>query len=188
MNNETEYYILLLDFVLFGGFLALCYEILRILRLCVRHNSFVTGVEDTLYLTMCGVFLFAFSMEIGNGQFRIYFGLGAVVGAVVYFLTIGRIFRIVYSFVIKILKKIFRWIYTVLGKPIIKLFVVIKHKIDTKFVHLYDFSNDVTNKYKKRLQTRRKIVYNDKVLDYVGEGDVQSASKSAIKGKVQKKK
>ncbi|MFQ7797996.1 MAG: spore cortex biosynthesis protein YabQ, partial [[Eubacterium] siraeum] len=101
MNEETSLMWQIACFCVCGALLGVLYEPLRILRLIIPHHSFITGVEDTAYLSLCGVVLFGLSMETGNGNFRLSYLLAAFVGGVVYFLTAGRLIKIIYSAVIK---------------------------------------------------------------------------------------
>lgn len=93
MNEETSLMWQIACFCVCGALLGVLYEPLRILRLIIPHHSFITGVEDTVYLALCGVVLFGLSMETGNGNFRLSYLLAAFVGGVVYFLTVGRLIK-----------------------------------------------------------------------------------------------
>ena len=41
-----------------GVFLAVCYDVLRIIRRIIVHTSFWMGIEDIFYWCFTGVFLF----------------------------------------------------------------------------------------------------------------------------------
>ena len=55
MNEETSLMWQIACFCVCGALLGVLYEPLRILRLIIPHHSFITGVEDTAYLSLCGV-------------------------------------------------------------------------------------------------------------------------------------
>ena len=134
MNEETSLMWQIACFCVCGALLGVLYEPLRILRLIIPHHSFITGVEDTVYLALCGVVLFGLSMETGNGNFRLSYLLAAFVGGVVYFLTVGRLIKIIYSAMIKIVFKAVKLIGRKLLRPVIRCFVSIAHKLILPFV------------------------------------------------------
>ena len=68
MNVEVSLVWQLSCFSVCGMLLGVGYELLRIIRTVIPHHSFAVGVEDTFYLSFCGLVLFGLSMEIGNGN------------------------------------------------------------------------------------------------------------------------
>ena len=138
MNEETSLMWQIACFCVCGALLGVLYEPLRILRLIIPHHSFITGVEDTAYLSLCGVVLFGLSMETGTGNFRLSYLLAAFVGGAVYFLTVGRLIKIIYSAVIKTVFKAVKLIGRKLLRPVIRCFVSIAHKLMLPFVKLYE--------------------------------------------------
>ena len=80
MNEETSLMWQIACFCVCGALLGVLYEPLRILRLIIPHHSFITGVEDTAYLSLCGVVLFLslihISFTIGSSATSISDGSG----------------------------------------------------------------------------------------------------------------
>ena len=53
MQIRFEAWLLLLS-LLVGCWLMLVYDLLRVLRLMIKHSSFVMGIEDFYLLDLCG--------------------------------------------------------------------------------------------------------------------------------------
>lgn len=180
MNVETPLYEQFLYFLICGVFLGLGYEILRFLRLCLPHGVIVTGIEDTLYLSLCAFILFGFSMEIGNGEFRLLYLISAAVGAAVYFLTVGRLIKMLYSQLIKVFIKIFKMVFC----PLKKVFIKIAHILANCFGKVYKL---LFLKLKNRLinlKSKHKVLYN--LSDKSARGDEIIAGKTKIQAKIKK--
>lgn len=78
--------------VAMGAFVTFVYDLLRILRRAVKHNSFFVSVEDLLFWLCCAVGVFLLLHRVSNGTLRWFAVLGALVGMWVYRKTIGGIF------------------------------------------------------------------------------------------------
>ena len=184
MNVETPLITQFAYFALCGVFLGLGYEVLRILRACVPHCSFVVGIEDTLYLALCGLILFGFSMEIGSGRFRLFYLVFALLGAVLYYFTAGKLIRLVYLWIIKAVKFVLKSLYKVICRPVAKLFVFIAHKCSVPFVKIHKNFLSASEKYRKRLQLHIQMMYNNK--NDLSEGNGNVDRKAPIKAKIKK--
>lgn len=182
MNVETSLIFQLACFSLCGVFLGVGYELLRIIRLIIPHHSFVVGVEDTFYLSLCGLVLFGLSMEIGNGNFRPTYLLAAFLGALIYFLTVGRLIKLIYSVIICVIIKIFKFFGRKLLKPLASCFVSIAHKSSKPFVKLYENTKQKINKRITDLKTPPEMIYNNDINLERNEASVGNR----IEGKVRK--
>ena len=97
MQIRYEAWLLLLS-LLVGGWLMLVYELFRVLRLMVKHSSFVRGIEDFLFWIFAGVVTFMLLYEQNDGGLRLYAIVGVLVGMSLYD-------RIVSRFLFAVLKK-----------------------------------------------------------------------------------
>lgn len=68
--------------VLSGGLVALSYEVIHLFRQFIRHSLLVTGMEDFLFSTVAGIYLFIQMFHTSYGNIRWYFILGVVLGFV----------------------------------------------------------------------------------------------------------
>lgn len=161
MNVETSLIWQLGCFSVCGIFLGVGYEILRILRVVIPHHSFTVGVEDTFYLALCGLVLFGLSMETGNGNFRASYLLFAAIGFIAYFLTVGRLVKMVYTAVIGIAIKLVKFVLVKLLRPVMKAFVSFAHKVAAPFVHFYKNIDGKIKRAQADLKKHREILYNN---------------------------
>ena len=76
---------------LYGIGAAFIYDILRILRRCIKHNVVAVSVEDILYWLLVSVSTFVMLIKINDGGLRFYFLIGAILGAMLYIFTAGKI-------------------------------------------------------------------------------------------------
>ena len=156
MNVTTPLTEQMLYFFVCGIFIGLLYEVLRLFRQVIKHNNFLTGTEDVLFFSFCGFLLFWLSMNIGNGQFRIYFLISAVAGAFVYYFTIGRLVNLAYKVILKWLLKIFRFLLS----PIKKLIGIIVLKLKRIFVRLYKKIENLNKNTVIHLKNSSRMMYN----------------------------
>ena len=89
MSGRIQYEAWLMALSLAGGaWLMMAYDILRLLRMAARHNSFWNGVEGFLYWLYSAGFTFMLLFEQNNGVFRAYVVAGSVFGNIFYCLTV----------------------------------------------------------------------------------------------------
>ena len=131
--RQTELFLLS---VLLGGGLGVLYDVFRALRAVfpVMGRAVPTAVCDVVYLVLCGIGIFLFSVIAGDGQVRGYYCLGAFLGAVLYLLTAGTV-------IIGIIRTGFGTAYRIIGslfrraaKPFAGMFKKIGTKKGNNFV------------------------------------------------------
>ncbi len=88
----TTELMLFLYAIRFGVWMAFLYDILRIFRRVVGHNSLALAVEDFLYWLAVGVRMFLILYQYNNGRLRFYIILGAAIGILLYTSSISIIF------------------------------------------------------------------------------------------------
>lgn len=165
MNVETSLLWQFGCFLLCGVFLSVGYELFRIVRIIIPHNSFFVGAEDIIYLSFCGLILFGLSMEIGSGYFRLLYLISAVIGALVYFLTLGRLVKIICVFIFSILKRIALKIIKVIYSPIKKSVVTVAHNTAGFFVRIHKNVSVKFNKPSPVLKNKDNMLYNNNNKD-----------------------
>ena len=74
-----------------GVFLAVCYDVLRIIRKIIVHTSFWIGIEDIFYWCFTGIYLFFVIYTENNGVIRSYALLAVGTGALVYHAGLGKV-------------------------------------------------------------------------------------------------
>lgn len=89
--------------LLAGAWLMMCYDLLRVFRILVRHKNLWVGLEDFFYWIYAGVTAFLLLYRENDGRLRAYVIAGIFVGMVLY----DRFFSRIY---LKLLKKAVEWI------------------------------------------------------------------------------
>lgn len=141
---------------LLGAVIGVAYDVLRVLRLMLPHNSFLVAAEDIGFLGLCAVALTAFSNAAARGEMRLYFAVGSVLGFTLYFFTVGRAvnatLRKLFSLLGAVLKLIFR--------PLGAFFALLRAKAIVKFVGNLQIIVKPFEKIKIVLLNRRLLLYN----------------------------
>lgn len=76
-----------------GAVLCLCYEFLAALRNLIPHSRTAVSVEDLIYWTAAGIFIFIVVYRTNQGILRFFLLLGNVFGAWLCSFTAGPLFR-----------------------------------------------------------------------------------------------
>ena len=101
MQIRFEAWLLLLS-LLVGCWLMLVYDLLRVLRLMIKHSSFVMGIEDFFYWIYAGPATFMLLYELNDGGVRMYAVAGVFAGMILYDKIVSR-------FLFAALKKAGKW-------------------------------------------------------------------------------
>lgn len=141
-----------------GVVIGAAYDVFRALRLVFPHNTWLTAIEDLLFLAAYGVFLQSFASAAARGHLRGYFVIGNILGFAVYHATIGcvliGIFRRLTDIIGSTLSAVFR--------PIRQVCVLIGRKAEPKFV---GYSKNLVKLFKKIKMLLLKLpllLYNKK--------------------------
>ena len=113
-----------------GMIIGLCYDVLRTFRSLFYHGVWLCSAEDIAFLTFYAVFLSAFASVAARGELRFYYIVGNILGATLYFLTLGSII----TRLLKKLLKFFSLFFKVISAPIMRLYVLLRKKARVKFV------------------------------------------------------
>ncbi|TAH71558.1 MAG: hypothetical protein EWM47_04380 [Anaerolineaceae bacterium] len=70
--------------ILWGALVLLAYDLLRILRRIIRHNTFFVAVQDLVFWVLASVFIFAMIYVKNSGTIRGFSVMGMVMGMVIY--------------------------------------------------------------------------------------------------------
>ena len=89
--------------VLFGFCCGILYNIFCVIRIFFGKSKVFVCVQDVIYFVLCTVGMFLFIYVFNSGEVRVYIILTAVLAALVYHLTAGRL-------VTGVLKRAVDWI------------------------------------------------------------------------------
>lgn len=118
MSGQT---ILFLEFIVCGMTLGVLFDLFRIIRKITRHGVILTAFEDIIYCVISIFIFILFAIKYNYGTVRWFMLVGCVIGAIIYFNTIGKLLLKVSFIIIETAKK--PLIFTInIGKSIIRPF------------------------------------------------------------------
>lgn len=129
--------------VLSGGILLLVYDILRILRRLMKHDSFFVALEDLIYWVGASLFIFAMMYKENDGIIRGFSILGMLIGMVLYHYIIDDI---LVNLIVKLIK------------TLISPFVFVINKIKGFLKLIWKQGKKVVNFFTRQLKKRTKSV------------------------------
>ncbi len=116
VTSQTKLF--LWAFVLGCG-LGIFYDIFRCLRLIIKHNNISVIIEDAIYIIIFSLSVFTLILERARGELKAFMFVGAIIGMILYILTIGNFVIKIMNFIILFVKKITIFIYNKFFKKII---------------------------------------------------------------------
>ncbi len=149
-----------LQSLLLGAALGLLYDGFRILRLLIPSGKIIAFLEDIAYFLLCGFISFAFLLAVNNGIIRAYLLIGELLGAVLYYFTLGKCLYRIADKMIALFRKFLALLYRLFLSPFVRLFRAISHRIRRIADKVgKNFSkNAIKSKY--RLKERHRLLYN----------------------------
>ena len=88
-GTELEIKLFLGSMVL-GALLGGVYDLLRALRMTLRHPPLIVFFEDAVFTVFCGCAYYSYCTELCRGEIRLFVLIGAAIGFAAYILTLGR--------------------------------------------------------------------------------------------------
>ena len=108
--------------VIGGIAIALIYDIFRIKRKAFKTGRFMTYVEDLLFWLLVAIVMFTMVYYSNEGELRSYLFIGTLIGVVLYALLLSKPVMNSSLFIINILRKIFKTVYSIVSYPFKLLF------------------------------------------------------------------
>lgn len=128
MIIATEVFVFLKACVL-GAFFGLFFDVFRIIRLSFKNPKLLVFIEDVLYFSIITLASFTFIVVENNGYLRAFLLIGELLGLILYFFTLSILIMKSAKAIIKVVKKILRFIYKFTLKPFVVIFCKIKDKL-----------------------------------------------------------
>lgn len=169
--------------VLLGALLGALYDVFRILRLSFPNGRVLIFLEDVLYFALAAVVSFSFVVLQNGGVLRAFLLLGELLGAVLYFFTLGVLVMKAAGLIIRLIRSVLSLLFRLTVRPLIRLFRWVGRKlrallrllrskyavIKCKTAGPGRFAGKMRNSLnkfpsrnsKKHLKQNSKIVYND---------------------------
>jgi spore cortex biosynthesis protein YabQ len=106
-ENIIAELLILKDAFLVGLAMVVVYDLFRLLRRIIPHGVIWISIEDSIYWILFGVLFFVLLYRENDGVMRLYIVIGIIIGAVAYYLLIGRfLFRFLADNIIKLKKQL----------------------------------------------------------------------------------
>ena len=106
----------------YGMFIAIFYDVLRIIRRVIKHHDIIVGIQDFLFWVIVGVAVFSMIFQYNDGVVRGYIFLALMLGAYIYHKSVS-------SFLVKYISKVLNFILTLLLKKPLKWTKIILRRI-----------------------------------------------------------
>ncbi len=104
--------------VLVGGVSALIYDLFRILRKSFKHKNIFIYIEDFIYWLIIFGIMFFVLLRINHLELRLFEFIGFVLGMILYFVSISKIFVFVMVKVLNFVKLCIKFFIKILFFPI----------------------------------------------------------------------
>lgn len=136
-----------------------CFRVLRIIFPSARKKAAVC-IGDIVFILCCGAAMFIYSEAFCRSEVRFFFIIGALVGFVLYLLTIGSIVTGIIRAVVNVVCKFLRKVYSAVFAPLVKFFKGNCQKLFGLFVHSYKNIKKVKINSLSPLKNRESLLYN----------------------------
>ncbi|RPF48341.1 spore cortex biosynthesis protein YabQ [Hydrogenoanaerobacterium saccharovorans] len=157
VNTQT---IVFLQSLMLGFALGLFYDVFRIFRLAIHHSSAIIFLEDISYFATCAVITFLFSLSAVNGHVRVFLVIGELLGATIYYFSLGALVMSVSKLIIRFIKALLRLLYRLFLRPFVQLFIWLARKLTKVTDKIAANAKKVRAKAKYSLKQRSILVYN----------------------------
>ncbi len=174
--------------LLLGAILGVSYDFLRVLRKAVPHSVIMLAVEDIAYFLTASVYSFWFLAGITDGRIRTFALLGELLGAVVYYFTVGELVMRVSSVIIDAVKWVLRWVYSLTIAPIMRILLHLWILLTKNLLRLRKKLKKSSQNVNFRLRRRWILLYNYNKSKYIRGSEKRGEQKDIGRDRRQVKK
>lgn len=146
--------------LILGAVLGALYDVFRILRIAVPTKRGVIFAQDVLFFLLCAITTFLFLLTSIDGVVRVFLLIGELLGAVLYYFTLGMLVMKVSKTIIGAVKAVLRFLVRYIFAPIWKLFYNIIAFLLRPFRFIGQIVKKSLQRLKYRLKVRRIVLYN----------------------------
>jgi ABC-type multidrug transport system fused ATPase/permease subunit len=144
--------------LILGAAAGFLYDFFRVVRRR-SHSKTITAITDFLFWLITGLALFLLGLSLGQGRQRVFMNIFAMLGAIIYFLTLSR-FSL---FLCNALADALIWLFFILSRPFVWIYLALK-KISVFIKNIFHYVckwfriyADNTYKYDHHHSSRRRI-------------------------------
>lgn len=156
----AEQALIFVEALLVGAALGLLYDVFRITRVAFPTASGVVFAEDILFFIICAVVTFFFGLTVIDGSLRLFLVFGELLGAIIYYFTVGKLVMGISKKIIAVIKSIISFMIKWIFIPIWTVIYHIMTFIVRPFIYLEKIFKKKLQNAKFHLKVRRKVLYN----------------------------
>lgn len=147
-----------------GFFIGFVYDVFRIIRKTFKHGNWLTQLEDIIYWLLVSFVMFYFMLNKNYGEIRLFSILGAMIGMLLYFLTISawiiKISVAVISFIKRVLTTTLKLILFPF-KIILRLLTVPMGLLNKTVIHVSAPAKNLLRKSSKYAKMKKDSVLRE---------------------------
>lgn len=110
--------------IVLGAVLGALYDVLRALRMTLRHPAWAVAAEDFFFVSAGGIAFYSYCTQLCRGQIRFFVLSAMLIGFSAYLLTLGRIVSKAVGYIVDLVKSVAKMLAKMLKKVGDVLFVV----------------------------------------------------------------
>lgn len=115
--------------ILCGACAGMIFDVFRASRKTFGAGMLTTSVGDILFWLIISVGLFFVIFTVNSGEIRWFEAIGIVLGSIIYFLTLSRLFTKLLGCILGMILKIFLSILKIILTPFVFLYKMIKRPL-----------------------------------------------------------
>lgn len=158
--SVTGQSVVFLSACVFGMVLGLVYDIFRIIRVAVPHGGLAVFIEDVLFFLLCAVSTFLFLLYMSAGEIRFFVIIGEILGAALYYFSIGFLVYRSAKAIIGFLKKTLRLFWRFFSAPFRVIFGFVGNAFGKAVPKAQRLVKKPIKSARRHLHVDKKLMYN----------------------------
>lgn len=150
-----EVYVFLAS-VFAGLCICVVYDLLRVIRSYAKPSAAITDIEDIIFWGIAAVIMFFVVFTTNHGKVRWYEFFGVVLGSILYFFTLSRLFCFVIRKIIDVFSKIFLFFCKILLTPLLFTYNIVYKCILFIFVPVFKLITRWLKKFRAAIRAGTK--------------------------------
>jgi len=143
-----------------GAILGSLYDVFRIIRIAIPCGRIAVFIQDIIYLIICTLLTYLFLIMENSGEIRVFIIEGEIIGAIIYYFTIGAVVIKAARLIIIVVKRFLNALYWLVTPRAKSACVKIKAECLQKGMKAKKMLIKENKLFKIRLKPVQKMVYN----------------------------
>ena len=182
ISSEIQINYFLLSLLL-GVLLCIVFDFFRVLRLIGLNGKISVFIEDMLFFIIAALSIFVFYMKITDGKFRLIVPISALLGFIIYRLTIGKLLFFCIKKIVNLIIKLFNFVYKNITLKVFRFIRKSVKKITQPVAEFFkkNVYKNIKNFFKNLLPKPYKMLYNTNKVrreSQKNKGKVKSTSET----------